>query len=48
MRVIRGHRQQLGRLIENYHCIVLVKDVKLPPILLSRTAVAFGWKSLHY
>jgi len=47
MGVIRGHRQQLGRLIENCNCIVLVKDVKLPPILLSRTATALGWKFLH-
>ena len=47
MGVIRGHGQQLGRLIENYNCIVLIKDVKLPPILLSRTAAALGWKFLH-
>lgn len=47
MGILRGHRQQLGRLIENYNCIVLEKDVKLPPILLSRTATALGWKFLH-
>jgi hypothetical protein len=47
MGVIRGYRQQLGRLIENYNCIVLIKDMKLPPILLSRTATALGWKFLH-
>ena len=33
--VILGHRQHFGRLIEDYNGIVLVKDAKLPPIVLS-------------
>jgi len=33
--VVRRHRQHFGRLIEDYNSIVLVKDAKLPPILLS-------------
>ena len=35
IRVVGRHRQHFGRLIEDYHGIVLVKDAKLPPILLS-------------
>jgi len=33
--VVRRHRQHFGRLIEDYNGIVLVKDAKLLPILLS-------------
>lgn len=33
--VVRRHRQHFGRLIEDYDGIVLIKDAKLPPILLS-------------
>ncbi len=33
--VIRRHRQHFGRLIEDNNGIVLVKDAKLPPSLLS-------------
>jgi hypothetical protein len=33
--VIVRDRQHFRRLIEDYHGIVLIKDAKLPPILLS-------------
>jgi hypothetical protein len=33
--VVRRYRQHFGRLIDDYHGIVLVKDAKLPPIVLS-------------
>lgn len=32
---VRRHRQHFGRLIEDHNGIVLIKDAKLPPILLS-------------
>ena len=35
VRVVRRHRQHFGRFIEDHNGIVLVKDAKLPPILLS-------------
>lgn len=32
---VRRHRQHFGRLVEDHNGLVLVKDAKLPPILLS-------------
>lgn len=45
--VVVGYCQHFGRLVEDHDGIVLVKDAKLPPILLSKKATDSGLNFLH-